>query len=240
MASKKVHLQLVQIFDQTPLGWFRTTFLSLFPRNYFCCVSVLLYLGCASQHGKYSLTSGSGRNRFQVSLQRLGLYLKMWTCLEISNIAWTLFLQDGRRLHFIFSTWSLSKYLCSLRSYIQKVHSIAKEHNPIVVKGFYWVTLGPCIHYRGRHKSSLSSVFGPFLMICISGWAIIILALMFQAYNILFLLMRYLLCQNKVIPNFVICVICCGVCALLHYGLLYQAKMGIVWVLKFPVPRQSL
>ena len=50
---------------------------------------------------------------------------------------------------------------------------------------------------------------------------------LFQAYNTLFLLMRYLLCQNKVIPNFIICVICCGVCALLHYGLLYQAQMGI-------------
>ena len=57
------------------------------------------------------------------------------------------------------------------------------------------------------------------------------IVLLFQAYNTLFLLMRYLLCQNKVIPNFIICVICCGVCALLHYGLLFQAEMGIVWVI---------
>ena len=51
--------------------------------------------------------------------------------------------------------------------------------------------------------------------------------LTFQAYNWLFMLMRYLLCQNKVIPNFFICVVCCGICALLHYVLLFQVGMGI-------------
>jgi len=47
------------------------------------------------------------------------------------------------------------------------------------------------------------------------------------AYCWLFLLMRYLLCQNRVIPNFIICVFSCGVNAVLHYVLLYQLDMGI-------------
>jgi len=33
--------------------------------------------------------------------------------------------------------------------------------------------------------------------------------------------------QNVVIPNMLVCIIGCGVVALLHYGLVYQADMGI-------------
>lgn len=47
------------------------------------------------------------------------------------------------------------------------------------------------------------------------------------AYCWIFTLMRYLLCQSRVLPNLVICVVSCGINALLHYGLVYQAKMGI-------------
>ncbi|ELU16173.1 hypothetical protein CAPTEDRAFT_189858 [Capitella teleta] len=48
-----------------------------------------------------------------------------------------------------------------------------------------------------------------------------------QAYCWLFTLMRYLLCQNRVIPNLLICMGSCGVNAILHYGLVYQAQMGL-------------
>ena len=33
--------------------------------------------------------------------------------------------------------------------------------------------------------------------------------------------------QNSVIPNLLICVASCAVNAILHYGLVYQAEMGI-------------
>ncbi|KAI0219614.1 hypothetical protein LSAT2_028819 [Lamellibrachia satsuma] len=47
------------------------------------------------------------------------------------------------------------------------------------------------------------------------------------AYCWLFILMRYLLCQNRVLPNLVVCVVSCVINATLHYGLVVQAQMGI-------------
>jgi len=35
------------------------------------------------------------------------------------------------------------------------------------------------------------------------------------------------LLQNSVIPNLLVCVVSCGANAVLHYGLVYQADMGI-------------
>ncbi|KAK2188567.1 hypothetical protein NP493_128g03024 [Ridgeia piscesae] len=47
------------------------------------------------------------------------------------------------------------------------------------------------------------------------------------AYCWLFILMRYLLCQNRVLPNLAVCVVSCAINAVLHYGLVVQAQMGI-------------
>jgi len=33
--------------------------------------------------------------------------------------------------------------------------------------------------------------------------------------------------QNSVIPNLLVCMVSCGANAVLHYGLVYQADMGI-------------
>jgi len=46
--------------------------------------------------------------------------------------------------------------------------------------------------------------------------------------------------QNCVIPNLLVCMISCGANALLHYGLVYQAKMGIRCVLHFAYTQHTL
>ena len=35
------------------------------------------------------------------------------------------------------------------------------------------------------------------------------------------------LLQNRVLPNLAVCVVSCGINAVLHYGLVVQAQMGI-------------
>lgn len=40
-------------------------------------------------------------------------------------------------------------------------------------------------------------------------------------------LVMFTVFQNSVLPNLFICVVSCGLNAVLHYGLVYQAKMGI-------------
>uniref|UniRef100_T1FYH1 Multidrug and toxin extrusion protein n=1 Tax=Helobdella robusta TaxID=6412 RepID=T1FYH1_HELRO len=47
------------------------------------------------------------------------------------------------------------------------------------------------------------------------------------AYCWIFTLMRYLLCQNSVLPNLLICMASCAFNALLHYLLVYVASLGI-------------
>jgi len=46
--------------------------------------------------------------------------------------------------------------------------------------------------------------------------------------------------QNCVIPNMLVCMISCGANALLHYGLVYQAKLGIRLVFHFAYTQHTL